>query len=296
MELSRTLLIFLIILLASWFIFAVLWWLICYVHSDFEPNHLPTYQAASNFTPCIHETYGFISCLLFSIETQHTVGYGIRATTEECPEAIFLNAVQCNLGTILQGMMSGIIFIKLTLPKKRAKTVIFSKNAVIFLRDGCYQLMFRVGDIRKNQIIEIKVKAFLMRTMTTIEGEVLKLHMIPLEVKVDDCSKTIPLMWPVTVAHKIDKNSPLYGISSQRLKHDIFEIIVVLEGSIESTGQSMQARTSYLPSEIFWGCRFDEMLKFNKFICEYEVDYSKFEAITLMNDVMPISTNALKNS
>lgn len=293
MKLSRTLLIFLIVLLSSWLMFAVLWWLICYSHGDFEQNHLPPHQKTSNFSPCIHEVYGFISCFLFSIETQHTVGYGIRATTEECPEAIFLNAVQCNLGTILQGIMSGIIFTKLTLPNKRAKTVMFSKNAVISLRDGFYQFMFRVGDIRYNHIIEIKVKAFLTRTVRTIEGEVLKLHRTPLEMKIDDCKKDVPLMWPVIVAHKIDSNSPLCGITPQQLKRDTFEIIVVLEGSIESTGQSMQARTSYLPSEILWGCSFKPLLKFNKFLCEYEVDYSKFESVTLADDMIPHQNSSI---
>lgn len=270
--------------------FAVLWWLICYSHGDFEYNHLPPHQKTSNFTPCIHEVYGFISCCLFSIETQHTVGYGIRATTEECPEAIFLNAVQCNVGTILQGIMSGIIFTKLTLPNRRAKTVMFSKNAVISLRDGFYQFMFRVGDIRDDHIIEIKVKAFLTRTVSTIEGEVFKLHRTPLVMKIDDCKKDVPLMWPVIVAHKIDRESPLWGVAPERLKRDTFEIIVVLEGSIESTGQSMQARTSYLPSEILWGCKFQPLLKFNKFLCEYEVDYSKFESVTLTDDMIPQHT------
>ena len=36
-----------------------------------------------------------------------------------------------------------------------------------------------------------------------------------------------------------------------------FEIIVILEGVVESTGQSSQARTSYLNNEILWGHRYD---------------------------------------
>ena len=34
-----------------------------------------------------------------------------------------------------------------------------------------------------------------------------------------------------------------------------FEIIVLLEGTVESTGQSSQARSSYLNTEILWGHR-----------------------------------------
>ena len=34
---------------------------------------------------------------IFSVETQHTIGYGGRQTTEECPEAIFIMSVQENV-------------------------------------------------------------------------------------------------------------------------------------------------------------------------------------------------------
>ena len=34
---------------------------------------------------------------VFSVETQHTIGYGGRQTTEECPEAIFIMSVQANV-------------------------------------------------------------------------------------------------------------------------------------------------------------------------------------------------------
>ena len=34
-----------------------------------------------------------------------------------------------------------------------------------------------------------------------------------------------------------------------------FEIIVTLEGIIEATGNTTQARTSYLPNEVRWGHR-----------------------------------------
>lgn len=37
-----------------------------------------------------------------------------------------------------------------------------------------------------------------------------------------------------------------------------------------------QARSSYLPSEILWGHRFDPLVTFKKETGEYEVDYSLF--------------------
>lgn len=49
-----------------------------------------------------------------------------------------------------------------------------------------------------------------------------------------------------------------------------------VEGVIESTGMTTQARTSYLPSEILWGHRFVNVVSFRKDTGEYEVDYTLF--------------------
>lgn len=48
------------------------------------------------------------------------------------------------------------------------------------------------------------------------------------------------------------------------------------EGVVESTGMTTQARSSYLPSEVLWGHRFDSMISFKKETGEYEVDYTMF--------------------
>lgn len=61
---------------------------------------------------------------------------------------------------------------------------------------------------------------------------------------------------------------------------DRFEIVVILEGTIESTGQSTQARSSYIANEVLWGHRFDPMVSYNKEQQGYEVDYSKFNETT----------------
>lgn len=44
-----TLLIFLGVLFLCWTSFAIFYWLICFTHGDFEPNHLPEFQAQSHF-------------------------------------------------------------------------------------------------------------------------------------------------------------------------------------------------------------------------------------------------------
>ena len=61
------------------------------------------------------------------------------------------------------------------------------------------------------------------------------------------------LAWPVTVVHRINKYSPLWEVSAGELLEEKFEIVVILDGTIESSGMPIQLRTSYLPTEILWG-------------------------------------------
>jgi len=53
--------------------------------------------------------------------------------------------------------MTGLVFAKLSRPKKRAQTLLFSKRAVVCPRDGQLYLLFRVGDMRKSHIVEAHV-------------------------------------------------------------------------------------------------------------------------------------------
>ncbi|CAH0563757.1 unnamed protein product [Brassicogethes aeneus] len=269
-----TLTIFAIGFLGSWLIFALIWWLIAFTHGDLEPEHQ---LADSTWSPCVLNIHGFTSCFLFSIETQHTIGYGVRTTTEECPEAIFIMCLQSIAGMMIQAFMVGIVFAKMTRPKLRTQTLLFSRNAVICQREGCLSLMFRVGDMRKSHIIGASIRAQLIRAKKTKEGEVLANFQTELAVNADGCDSNLFFIWPMTILHKIDENSPFYHLSASDMLQDKFEIVVILEGTIESTGQTTQARSSYLASEILWGHRFEPLVSYNKDRQGYEVNYSKFD-------------------
>lgn len=58
---------------------------------------------------------------------------------------------------------------------------------------------------------------------------------------------------PVIIRHVIDEESPLYGMTQESMRHADFELIMTVEGIVEATGMTFQARTSFLPNEIFWG-------------------------------------------
>lgn len=220
----------------------------------------------------------FTSAFLFSIESQHTIGYGFRYTTEECPEGIFIMCMQSVTGVMIQCLMAGIVFAKLSRPKKRSQTLMFSRNAAVCLRDGKLCLMFRVGDMRKSHIISAQISAQMIRRKLTLEGEVIPYYHTHLDVRFDDGGDSVFLIWPATIVHVIDSSSPFYNMNAEDVLRENYELVVILEGTIESTGQSIQARSSYIPSEILWGHRFEQVVSFRKETGEYLVDYSRFNA------------------
>lgn len=211
----------------------------------------------------VFNIYSFTSCFLFSIETQHTIGYGVRTTTEECPEGIFVMCFQSIYGVMMQAFMVGIVFAKMTRPKQRTQTLLFSKYAVVGQRDGHLALMFRVGDIRKSHIIGASVRAQLIKSHQTKEGETNPQYVTELKVGTDGCDAEIFFIWPMIVTHVIDETSPFYNMSAADMLQEKFEIVVILEGTVESTGQTTQARSSYLNMEILWGHRFVAVVNYN---------------------------------
>ncbi|GLH06099.1 CLUMA_CG011858, isoform B [Gryllus bimaculatus] len=278
-----TLLVFALSFILSWLGFATLWWLIAFTHGDLEPGRIDN----DDWKPCVVALRDFASCFLFSIETQHTIGYGSRSTTEECPEAVFVMCLQSITGVMIQAFMVGIVFAKMSRPKQRTQTLLFSRSAVVCQRDGSLCLMFRVGDMRKSHIIGARVRAQLIRTRQTPEGETLAQSQCELEIGTDDGTSDLFFIWPVTVVHRINAASPLYRTSAadllERERGDRFELVVILEGTIESTGQTTQARSSYLPAEIMWGHRFEPVVSYNKDRQAYEVNYAKFNSTCMVD-------------
>ena len=232
------------------------------------------------------------SAFLFSLETQQTIGYGQKAITTNCPEAVILLQFQSLVGLLIDAFMLGLTFTKLARPRERMRTVMFSDYAVIALRDGKMCLMFRVGDIRKSQILDASVQMQLFRSTTTKEGKEIPFHQEDLKVCYDwrnpdnDFRNQLFLLLPMVIIHVIDENSPFYDVTPQTLQQSDFEIVVVIEGVVEATGLNTQPKSSYLNSEILWGYDFCNTLEKSHFGENgfYNADYSR------LNDLHTVDT------
>lgn len=262
-----TLVIFSMTFLCSWLLFAMFWWLVAFAHGDLNPNRKPPEQ-------CVTNVNSFTSAFLFSIEVQVTIGFGGRMITEQCPTAITVLILQNIISLIINAVMLGCIFMKTAQSHRRAETLIFSRQAVIAVRNNRLCFMIRVGDLRKSMIINAVVRLQVVRKTTTPEGEVIPIHQIDVQTESAVASNSIFLLAPLIICHVIDKDSPLYDLSEMELQCSDLEVIVILEGVVETTGISTQARTSYVTEEIQWGHRFVPIVTEEDGV--YSVDYSKF--------------------
>ncbi|XP_029292910.1 ATP-sensitive inward rectifier potassium channel 12 [Cottoperca gobio] len=285
------LLIFCASFLVSWLFFGILFYSVSLVHGDFKeqptvkgdglavaglhgPSTGHTSGGQTQRMPCILHVHGFVGALLFSMETQTTIGYGWRCVTEECPFTVLTVVVQSIVGCIIDSFMIGTIMAKMARPKKRNQTLVFSKNAVIALRDGKLCLMWRVGNLRKSHIVEAHVRAQLIRSYVTAEGEFIPMEQMDLNVGYDEGTDRLFLVSPLVIIHEIDKDSPLYTLSRADLETDDFEIVVILEGMVEATAMTTQFRSSFLAREVFWGHRFEPVIYEDR--DRYKVDYARF--------------------
>jgi hypothetical protein len=79
----------------------------------------------------VANTPDFFAMLLFSMETQTTIGYGSRYVNDECTGVIFVIMLQSIWGALLQALLTGVVIAKIQKPTKRGNTILFSKNVCI---------------------------------------------------------------------------------------------------------------------------------------------------------------------
>lgn len=227
---GRFLLVFTVCYVATWMAFAQAYFLDAWLRGDLARGGDPERR------PCYRNVDGFLSALLLSVESQMTIGYGYRRVTAQCAEGAALLMAQCIVGSVVDVLMTGCVFVKLSRPRKRAQTLVFSERCVVSARDGRLCLMFRVGDLRQSHMVDAKIRARLVRSRLTAEGEFLPLEQAEINLGLDTGADRLFLVEPLTVVHVIDPASPLWETSALTLKRDRLEVVVILEGIVEASG------------------------------------------------------------
>ena len=193
----------------------------------------------------------FTDAFFFSVQTLGTVGYGVMT-----PRSVYANLVMTTeafFSIVLVAVATGVIFAKVSKPTAR---VMFSKVAVITRFDGVPTLMLRAANERGNQVLEAEATLSLARQAVTREGLTIRQFQ---DLRVTRArSPLFVLSW--LIMHPIDEQSPLFGLTHEDMIDQGGEIIVVISGVDETFAQRIHARYSYLPEEIAWDRRFEDIL------------------------------------
>src|ERR1700686_1366790 len=163
----------------------------------------------------------FLAAFFFNVETLATVGYG-----HMYPETFYghmIAMLEIMVGMFGLAVITGLIFVRFSRPTAR---IHFSKVAVIAPFDGVPNLMIRVANLRHEAMVEPEFRMILLRSVITAEGDdVRRFHPLNLEF---DHLISFPAV--LTVRHRIDKQSPLFGMTPEDFQRLDFHIIASIVG------------------------------------------------------------------
>ena len=199
--------------------------------------------------PCIGEmTPGsFPAALFFSIETLATVGYGHMYPATDYGHIIV--TIEIIVGTFWVAVITGLIFVRFARPTAR---ILFSDVILIAPFDGRLSLMFRVANLRHTSMAEAEFRMIYSRDEQVQEGEEIRRFY---ELKVYP-ERMISFPAAMIIRHTIDEESPLYGISSERLqKEDAFFVASTLSLELVMAA-SVQSAQDYAVEDVRFGERF----------------------------------------
>ena len=199
--------------------------------------------------PCIGEmTPGsFPAALFFSIETLATVGYGHMYPATDYGHIVV--TIEIIVGTFWVAVITGLIFVRFARPTAR---ILFSDVIVIAPFDGRLSLMFRVANLRHTSMAEAEFRVMYSRDERVKEGDDIR-RFYELKVYPD---RMISFPAALIIRHTIDEESPLYGITSERLEEeDAFFVASTLSLELVMAA-SVQNAQDYAWDDVRFGERF----------------------------------------
>ncbi|GLD71909.1 G protein-activated inward rectifier potassium channel 4 [Lates japonicus] len=238
-----SLFIFTLVYVVNWLFFGFLWWLIALIRGDL------VHADEEGWTPCVENLNSFVSAFLFSIETETTIGYGYRVITEKCPEA----------------------------KEPRRDPHVFTQGCYIGARQQDVPDVSGGGPEELSHRRGIDPSEADPLAADQGGGEFIPLNQTDINIGFDTGDDRLFLVSPLIISHEINEKSPFWEMSLAQMEKEEFEIVVILEGMVEATGMTCQARSSYLDTEVLWGYRFTPVLSLEKGF--YEVDYNNFHDV-----------------
>ena len=188
----------------------------------------------------------FMRAFTFSIGVFTTTGTGPMYAFG--PTANWLVDLESFLGPITLVAAFGIMIARLTRPRMRLG---FSESAIIAPYEGGRGLMFRIVNLRPNDLSDVKARVNLT-LYEEIDGvRERNFHELELE---RDSVELFTLHW--TIVHPITATSPLAGFTPEKLAASQAEFLVFISALEETFSTRVTTRTSYLWDEVRWDVKF----------------------------------------
>lgn len=189
----------------------------------------------------------FPEALFFSIETLATVGYGHMYPANLYGHVVVTTEII--VGMFWVAVITGLIFVRFARPTAR---IVFSNSLVIAPFDGRLSVMFRVANLRHTTMAEAEFRLLYSRDELVAEGDEIR-RFYDLKVYPESM---ISFPAALIIRHTIDEQSPLFGITAERLeKEDAFFVASTLSLELVMAA-SVQSSQDYAWDDIRFGVRF----------------------------------------
>ncbi len=204
----------------------------------------------------------------FSVHTVATIGYG-----NVYPVSTYANwlvVAEITLGIISFALVTGLAFARFSRPTSR---LLFSNVLVVQEVDGVPTLMLRTANQRHNLIFSAQAQLSLIADSAVAGVRMRRFIDLPLD---RSSNPVFALSW--TIMHPIDDASPLRRWIDDPANAGDGELVVILSGFDESSGQTIHGRWAYGPEDIRWNARFTDIIDIAADGVR-TIDYSKFHVV-----------------
>lgn len=214
----------------------------------------------------------FFDAFFFSAQTISTVGYGHISPSGFATSCVA--AFESMLGLLAFALATGLLYGRFSRPNAK---ILYSKNMVVAPYKDITGLMFRLANLRNNQLIEISVQMVLSFNETA--GQTKNRRFIPLDLERSEIG-ILSLSW--TVVHPIDEKSPLFGMTKEELMASEAEVVILLKAFDDTFSQTVHSRASYLDETIIYDAKFAPIF-FNDSNGVTNIDLSKIGNLEKLN-------------
>jgi inward rectifier potassium channel len=188
----------------------------------------------------------FLRAFTFSVGVFTTTGTGVMHAYGSTTN--WLVNLESFAGPIALVVAFGLLLARLTRPRMRLG---FSESAIIAPYDGGRGVMFRIVNLQPGQMSDVQARVNLAWFEESNGTRERAFHQLALE---RDSVEFFNLHW--TVVHPITADSPLAGVTPEKLADSQAELLIYINALEETFSTRVTTRSSYVWDEFRWDVKF----------------------------------------